>query len=67
MERAHKEVSQAIEEERSMAAQMKELMERGQGKLKYMRRQVEEAVNSQLYGARSPFISSFPIFYACEQ
>ena len=45
MERANKEVSQAIEEERSLAAQMKELMERGQNKLKSMRRQVEEAVS----------------------
>ncbi len=45
-ERAHKEICQAAEEERSMSTQMKELMERGQGKLKQMRRQVEEAVSS---------------------
>ncbi|KAM7535829.1 hypothetical protein Aperf_G00000098726 [Anoplocephala perfoliata] len=43
VERAQKEVSQALEEERAVSAQMKELMERGQGKLKTMRRQVEEA------------------------
>lgn len=34
-----------MEEERTMSVQLKELMERGQGKLRLMRRQVEDAVS----------------------
>lgn len=45
VDRSYKEVCQAAEEERNMASQLRELMERGQTKLRTQRRQTEEAVS----------------------